>query len=85
MLRYFPAGRGEALMRKHPISPYVQETGAGSYPAPVAVQVETEVNSPDWDAELAVVAWLNLPVTVALVPDAVLLKLKLADPLPPAT
>jgi len=32
------------------------------------------VKVPDWDAELAVVLWVIWPWTVAVVPDAVLLK-----------
>ena len=50
-----------------------------------AVQLEDELNSPDCDAELAVVLWVRVPVTVAVVPDAVFLNSKRADPAPPAT
>jgi hypothetical protein len=47
--------------------------------------VEDEENDPDRLAEDAVVARVNVPLTDALVPDAVSVKLKLADPEPPAT
>jgi hypothetical protein len=48
-------------------------------------QVEEEEKDPLCDAELAVVLWVTVPLIVAVVPDAELLKLKLADPAPPAT
>jgi hypothetical protein len=53
--------------------------------AGVSVQVEEEVKVPDCDAELAVVRWVTVPVIVAVVPDALLEKVKVADPAPPAT
>ena len=48
-----------------------------------AVQVEDELNSPDCDAELAVVLWVNLPETVAVVPEGVMLNylLRVESPL----
>jgi len=46
---------------------------------------EDEENDPDWPAEEAVVNWVRLPDTVAVVPEAVLLKEKEADPAPPLT
>jgi len=48
-------------------------------------QVEDEENVPDRLAEEAVVRMVRVPATVAVVPDAVFVKLKLADPAPPAT
>jgi hypothetical protein len=48
-------------------------------------QVEDDENDPDWLADEAVVAWLKVPCTLAVVPDAVLLKLNDADPAPPET
>jgi len=62
-----------------------QGPGARIAPAPATVQVETEENVPDCDAELAVVLWVKVPVTVAVVPEAVLVNEKLADPTPPGT
>jgi len=50
-----------------------------------SVQVEEEEKVPDREAELAVVATRRVPETVAVVPDAVLVKEKDADPVPPAT
>jgi hypothetical protein len=47
--------------------------------------VEDEENVPDWLAEDAVVDWVSVPLTVAVVPDAVFVMLKLASPRPPAT
>jgi len=47
--------------------------------------VEDEENVPDWLAEEAVVVWVSLPDTVAVVPEAVLVKEKEADPAPPLT
>jgi hypothetical protein len=49
------------------------------------LQVETEVKVPDCEAELAVVDWVRVPVTLALVPDAVLVIVNEADPAPPTT
>jgi len=88
------AHTGEAGLR-HPVRPTKslrrptlhrrQVPGAGIGPAPATVQVETEENVPDCDAELAVVLWVKVPVTVAVVPEAVLVNEKLADPTPPGT
>ena len=50
-----------------------------------AIQVEDELIVPLREAELAVVAIVPVPETVALVPDAVALRDKLPDPAPPAT
>jgi hypothetical protein len=47
--------------------------------------VEEEEKEPDWLAEDAVVICVSVPVTVAVVPDAEFVKLKEADPAPPAT
>jgi hypothetical protein len=49
------------------------------------LQVEDEENDPDWLADEAVVSWVKVPDTVAVVPDALFVKLKDADPAPPAT
>jgi hypothetical protein len=46
---------------------------------------EDEENDPDWLAEDAVVLWLKVPLTLAFVPEAELLKEKEADPAPPLT
>ena len=46
---------------------------------------ENEETDPDWLAEDAVVIWVRLPLTVAVVPEAELLKEKEADPAPPLT
>src|SRR3954470_16612342 len=54
-------------------------------PAPGVAQVEEEEKDPCCDAELAVVVWVRLPETVAVVPDAVFVMVKVADPAPPAT
>jgi hypothetical protein len=64
------------------ISPFLPEEDYISrwYP-----QVETEVKVPDCEAELAVVDWVRVPVTVAVVPEALLLKVNDAEPLPPTT
>jgi hypothetical protein len=48
-------------------------------------QAEEDENVPDWLADVAVVLWVRVPATVAVVPDAVFVKLKLADPAPPLT
>ena len=47
--------------------------------------VEDEENDPDWLAEEAVVLWVKVPDTVAIVPEAVFVKLKEASPRPPLT
>jgi hypothetical protein len=44
------------------------------------LQVELELNDPDWLAEEAIVLRVRVPVTVAVAPDAVFEKLKEADP-----
>jgi hypothetical protein len=46
-------------------------------------QLELEENDPERLAEVAVVAMVNVPLTDALVPDAVSVKLKDAVPDPP--
>jgi len=46
---------------------------------------EDEENVPDWLAEEAVVLWVRVPITLAVVPEAVLVKEKEADPAPPLT
>src|SRR3954463_5780122 len=48
-------------------------------------QVEDERNSPEREAELAVVLMVKVPLVMAVVPDAVLLKLKVTLPEPPLT
>jgi hypothetical protein len=50
-----------------------------------ALVPEDDVNMPDWLAELAVVLWVKVPATVAIVPDAVFAKVKDALPAPPGT
>jgi hypothetical protein len=47
--------------------------------------VEDEENDPDWLAEEGVVDWVKVLVTDAVVPEAELLKEKVADPAPPLT
>jgi len=47
--------------------------------------VEDEENVPDCLAEDAVVLWVRLPDTVAVVPEAVFSNLKEASPRPPPT
>jgi hypothetical protein len=54
-------------------------------PRDAVVQVEDEENDPDRLADEAVVAIFKVPLTVALVPDALPVKVKDADPEPPAT
>jgi hypothetical protein len=49
------------------------------------LQVEDELKLPDRLAEEAVVLIVRVPPTTAVVPDAVPVKLKLADPEPPLT
>ena len=49
------------------------------------LQLEDEENAPDNEAEEAVVAMVKVPLTAAVVPDAVFEKVKVADPAPPAT
>jgi len=46
-------------------------------------QVEDEVNVPDWLADEAVVLCVMVLVTVAVVPEAVFVTVKVADPTPP--
>ena len=53
--------------------------------APGPDQVEDEEKVPDSEAELAVVAMLTVPAIVAVVPEAVLVTVKVADPTPPDT
>jgi hypothetical protein len=48
-------------------------------------QLEKEEKLPEMEAEDAVVAMVSVPDTVAVVPDALLLKEKLAEPAPPQT
>jgi hypothetical protein len=47
--------------------------------------LKDEENDPDWLADEAVVLWVTLLVTVAVVPDAVFVSVQDADPEPPAT
>jgi len=54
-------------------------------PRNAVVQVEDEENDPDWLADEAVVLCVKVPLTSAVVPDAVFVKLKDAVPEPPAT
>jgi hypothetical protein len=68
----------------------LRDVATGYRPAPLHrqdlfIHVEDELNVPDCEAEEAVVIWLKVPDTVAVVPDAEFVKLKLADPEPPAT
>jgi hypothetical protein len=49
------------------------------------IYVELDENVPDKEAEDAVVLIVSVLLTTAVVPDAVLLKLKVADPTPPDT
>jgi hypothetical protein len=49
------------------------------------LQVEDEENDPDWLPDEAVVSWVKVPDTAAVVPDALFVKLKDALPEPPAT
>jgi hypothetical protein len=49
------------------------------------LQVEDEENVPDCLADEAVVSWVKVPDTAAVVPDALFVKLKDALPEPPAT
>jgi len=47
--------------------------------------VEDEETVPDCLAEVAVVLWVMLVDTIAIVPEAELLTVKVADPAPPLT
>jgi hypothetical protein len=49
------------------------------------LQVEDDENDPDWLADEAVVSWEKVPLTAAVVPDALFVRLKDALPEPPAT
>jgi hypothetical protein len=66
------------------------KSGAGE-PAPPAchlsngLQVEDDEKVPDIEAEEAVVRIVKVPVTAAVVPDAVSVTPNVADPTPPAT